>query len=105
AEEEGSAISVQAQVQEKARRVSGEVRPTVADEGNRAAAKIEGPAVRIADDLDAVGVVPLLDSLDRNGQGGHIGVGSMFQKLREKIQVGRVDERFIALQVDDHIGV
>ena len=57
AEEEGPAVGVDAEVLEEASRAAGEVGSGIADKGDRAAAEIEGTAVAVADDFDAVGIV------------------------------------------------
>src|SRR5262249_30181917 len=79
--------------------------PAVADVRDGAAAEVEGPAGGVADDLDAVGVLPLLGAGGGHGQGGHVGLGVALEQLRQQVEGGGVHERLVALQGDDAVGV
>ena len=104
-QQEGAAVGVQAEVQQEGRRANGEVRLAVTDERDGTAAEVQGAAGGVADDLDAVGVAPLFGAGDGHGEGGHCRGGVGGEAGDEEVEVGRFDERFVALDVDDDVGV
>ncbi len=55
--------------------------------------------------MTQLGLLPLLQRTQRRRQGGHVGVGVLNQQIEKQIEMGRLDERFVALKIEDQIGV
>ena len=104
-QEEVAAVGVEAEVLQEAGGAGGEVGLAVADVGDGAAAEVEGPAGGVADDLDAVGVVPLLGRGDRDASVAMSASRSRFSRSGSRSRAAGIDERLVALQVDDDVGV
>ena len=82
AEEEFTAVGVDAEVLQERGRLPLEVRLAVAHVGDGAAAKVQRLTGRVGDDLHAVRVEPLLPIAQRRGERRHHGVGVLFQQDR-----------------------
>ena len=79
AQQKGPAIGVETDMQKEPPRPPREIGLAIADVGDGTAAEIEGAAGGIANDLDAVGILPLIQRAQRRGQCGHVRAGMLNQ--------------------------
>ena len=105
--EKRHAVGVDADMVQRRSRVRlqcgcGVIGRSVAPAGNGRTAEIQRQLLCIAHDLDDVGVVPIVPRAQRMGCRGHGGRGCVGQLLGNGSRQGRVDQRFVALYIDDN---
>src|SRR5262249_25063430 len=88
---------------EKERRPPGEVGLTIANKGNGTAAEVQSVSLIVANDFHAVWTAPLFLGVEGASQRRHAGGRVVCQHADEQIECGGVDERFVALEVDDDV--
>jgi len=80
-------------------------RATLANIGNRAARKINCVAGQVGDHLDDVRIVYFRRIFDALGQRRHGNIRIAGQRQHGRVDSRRIEQRFIALNIDDHLRV
>jgi len=73
--------------------------------GDRPARKVEGMALAVGDNLYQVRVVGVVVGAEGSGQGRQVGLGVILKQTGDAVQVMGIDFGFVALEVDNDIGV
>ena len=98
-------VGIKAKMLQKARRIGGKVGFSITNMGDRAAAEAARSPIGIADHFYAVGVLPLVRGTKGDSKRRHVRSGVLNKQFGEQIERLGFDGRFIALQIDDKIGV
>ena len=83
------------------RRRAGQAVRLVAAEGDGGPAEVERHALGIEHHLDHIGIAEIGQIVNDVGRRAHAGLRPVGQQLRDIAHQRRVDQRFIALHIDD----